>query len=294
MIQKNEFPRKLAGVAPESIRRIIELAVYEDLDGVGDITSNSLLASERNKTIAGAIYAKEEGVICGTEVVKQVYSIVCSSFEIGVETLIGDGGEVKKGDTVVKLRGSAQAILTGERIALNFIGHLSGIATKVHRYTKLIEGTKTKLLDTRKTIPGLRELQKYAVSVGGGYNHRIGLYDMILIKDNHIRAVGSVKEACVKARKEYPYIVIEAEVQDAAQLEDALTSDCDIIMLDNMNNDEVRESLKRIDGKKMVEVSGNVDEKRLVELAEIGVDFVSMGALTHTVKPLDLSLELDS
>lgn len=293
MILRNEFPGKIVVPSPAAVKRLIELAIVEDLDGVGDITSNVLLAVKRSETVRAGIYAKEDGVVCGVPVARQVFRTVSSSIEIDFDPKVSDGQEVRSGDLLIELSGSAQSIVSSERIALNFLGILSGIATKTRRLVRSIEGTKTRLLDTRKTVPGFRELEKYAVVTGGGYNHRIGLYDMILIKDNHIRAVGSVKKACGMAREEYPQIAVEVEVQDRAQLLEALETDCDIVMLDNMDNDEVRESLAIVGGRKAVEASGNVDEKRLTELAALGVDFVSMGALTHTIKPLDISLELD-
>lgn len=283
-----DFPKKITNLNYEKLKHLIELSIKEDFGDKGDITSRTLLKELKNNVEAKVI-AKDNGVICGLEIVNIVYNYI--NPDIKIEIFKKDGDLVSKGDIILKLYGIPLSITEGERISLNFLGMMSGISTKVNRLVELIKGSTTKLLDTRKTLPGLREIEKYAVSIGGGYNHRLGLYDMILIKDNHIAAVGSIKRAVELAKEQFPEnMVIEIEVGNLNQVEEALTTEADILMLDNMNNQMIKEAIKLINNEKYIEVSGNVDENRLIELAEIGVDFVSMGALTHTIKPLDLSL----
>jgi nicotinate-nucleotide pyrophosphorylase (carboxylating) len=288
-----DFPKRIERLSDEMLRSVVHSAIIEDLDGRGDITTTALFGELSEASRTGRIFAKESGIVCGVYVAARVYSMVSSSISIEIEHHKKDGEFVNQGDTLMVIKGKPSAITTGERIALNFLGLLSGISTKVNRYVKLLDGTPTKLLDTRKTLPGLRELQKYAVATGGGYNHRLGLYDMILIKDNHIAAVGSVARAVELAKKAYPMVTVEIETATLEQVAEAVETDADILMLDNMDNDMVREAMKIIDGAKHIEVSGNIDEKRLRELGDIGVDFVSMGELTHTVKNLDLSLLIE-
>lgn len=283
-----DFPKKITNLNYEKLKHLIELSIKEDFGDKGDITSRTLLKELKNNVEAKVI-AKENGVICGLEIVDIVYNYI--NPDIKIEFFKKDGDLVSKGDIILKLYGIPLSITEGERISLNFLGMMSGISTKVNKLVDLIKGSTTKLLDTRKTLPGLREIEKYAVSMGGGYNHRLGLYDMILIKDNHIAAVGSIKRAVELAKEQFPEnMVIEIEVGNLNQVEEALTTEADILMLDNMNNQMIKEAIKLINNEKYIEVSGNVDENRLIELAEIGVDFVSMGALTHTIKPIDLSL----
>jgi nicotinate-nucleotide pyrophosphorylase (carboxylating) len=288
-----DFPKRIERLSDSMMKSVVRLAIIEDLDGRGDITTTSLFAGLNEISRTGRILAKESGIICGTYIAARVYSMVSSSISIDVEHHKKDGDYVEKGDTILVIKGKPSAITTGERIALNFLGLLSGVSTKVNRYVKLLDGSPTKLLDTRKTLPGLREMQKYAVATGGGYNHRVGLYDMILIKDNHIATLGSVKRAVELAKKAYPMVPIEIETSTMEQVAEAVETEADILMLDNMDNTRVREAMKIIDGAKHIEVSGNIDEKRLKELGDIGVDFVSMGELTHTVKNLNLTLLIE-
>ncbi len=285
--KKIDFPKNITSIRPGLLERIVDLAISEDLGSSGDITSQSLF-KDQTKIVSAKIIAKEEGIVCGLDILKYVYSRIDTS--VTVEPYKTDGDIVKKGNVISKISGKALSITMGERIALNFLGMLSGISTKVNRLVKLVHGYPVKLLDTRKTMPGLRELQKYAVNVGGGCNHRLGLYDMILIKENHIFAAGGITEAVRAARANFPDKVIEVETETLDQVKEAMGTDADIIMLDNMNNGMVNEALKIINSGKYTEVSGNIDEKRLVELAGSGVDYISMGSLTHTVKPLDISL----
>jgi nicotinate-nucleotide pyrophosphorylase (carboxylating) len=287
------FPKKIEKLSPFFLKNLIELAVREDLNGIGDITSVTCFKEIKDEIKTAKVIAKEDGIVCGVDVFKTVYETATSSLLTEIEILKTDGSNVRRGETVIRIKGRASSIAVPERIALNFLGLLSGVATKANRLSSSIAHTSAKLLDTRKTIPGLRELQKYAVAIGGGFNHRIGLYDMILIKDNHIRAVGSIGKAVSLAGETYPEIVIEVETGTIAEVEEALKTDADIIMLDNMDNPTVAKALTLIEGEKWVEVSGNIDEHRLVELAQMGVDFISMGALTHSVSPLDFSLLVD-
>lgn len=294
MPKKNiDFPKHIDKLSPNFLKALIELAIQEDLNGIGDITTNAIFKGIETHRKRAKVVTKERGIVCGVEVFKSVYAVAASSIAITITVLKQDGDLVHSGDIILEIEGNSTAITTGERVAINFLGLLSGVATRVNYLTNLIKHTSTRLLDTRKTIPGMRELQKYAVRIGGGHNHRLGLYDMILIKENHIRTVGGIKKAVELARSEYPQIVVEVETATLTDIEEALQTDADILMLDNMDNATVSKAQTIIDGEKWVEVSGNVDEQRLIELAEIGVDFVSMGELTHTVKPLDISLLVD-
>jgi len=278
------FPHQLKSLNGVNIENIITTALREDI-GKGDITSSILTSDKRVKAI---VIAKTGGVLCGLKVFERVYKIIDPEIEIRFKKQ--EGETVNPMAMVVDIVGKASSITTGERVALNFLMFMSGIATRVNQLVKKIRKYPTKLLDTRKTIPGLRELQKYAVAVGGGYNHRMGLYDMVLIKENHINAAGGLKIAVELARTKYANIPIEVEVSNIDEVKEALRTDADIVMLDNFDDALVRKAFSILKDHKYVEISGNVDEKRLVELAKMGVDFVSMGLLTHTIKPMDLSL----
>jgi nicotinate-nucleotide pyrophosphorylase (carboxylating) len=269
------------------IDKIIKNALNEDI-GTGDITTLSTVAPE--ELISGDFIAKEDGVICGLDIVKRVYEIMDET--IVLVCYFKDGNEVKKGDVIAKVGGNAQKILTGERVALNFLQRLSGIAGASRKASELIKGTKTVIADTRKTTPGLRVLEKYAVKTGGGSNHRYNLSDGVLIKDNHIKASGGISKAIEKARAYIPHTLkIEVEVENFEQIKEALKAGADIIMLDNMSIDQMAEAVKLIDGKALTEASGNMGEKDLLKVAETGVDIISIGALTHTVKAMDISLK---
>lgn len=287
--QSINFPKTQDTLNPTVLKKIVEAAVIEDLDGVGDITTLSIMEEDRQHVTA-KIIAKEPGVICGVEVVDKVYGMISSMGEVSIDTHFSDGDSVVCGDEVITLRGSASAILSGERTALNFLGFMSGIASKVREYAALLAGTPTRILDTRKTIPGLREVQKYAVHCGGGNNHRLGLFDMILLKENHIAVAGGITNAVRKAQSLYSGVVIEVEVETLDQVKEAVATAADILMLDNMDNEMIAEALEIVQNEKYIEVSGNITGERLKSLGQLGVDFISMGELTHTVKPLDLSL----
>ena len=269
------------------VEQIITLALNEDI-GTGDITTLSTIPAD--KTATGRFVAKEDMILCGVALAEHIFKRVDPS--IRLEANFNDGDAVKKGDVIAVVSGNAQNVLTGERTALNFMQRLTGIATRTHASVAEIAGTKAKITDTRKTTPGLRVLEKYAVRVGGGTNHRVNLADGVLIKDNHIAVSGGIKNAVKNARAVIPHTLkIEVEVETKEQLSEALDASADIIMLDNMSNDLMRECVGIIAGRALVEASGNMGEKSLREVAETGVDIISIGALTHTVKAADISLK---
>ena len=271
-------------------KELIKLAFEEDLDKIGDITTNSIIpANQEGKAI---LKTKENGVVSGIGIFKDCFEYIDSSVE--VDFSIGDGDKVSFGDVIATMNGKLNSILKAERTALNFIQRSSGISTLTSKFVEKLDGTKTKILDTRKTLPGFRLLDKYAVKMGGGKNHRIGLYDMFLIKDNHIKAAGSIEKAIEKA-KEYKEensldAKIEVEIKNIAEFKVALANSVDIIMLDNMSVEDIGEcvSLNNTDTK--LEISGNVTIDTVGKIANTGVDYISSGALTHSVKGLDLSL----
>ena len=274
----------------ERYEHLIELAFREDFEDFGDITTDGTVPAETEGV--AVLVAKENGILCGLDIFKSVFDKIDNTLDFKID--FEDGDVVKVGEKVLRIEGSLNSILKGERIALNFIQRLSGISTFSNRLAKLVEGTKTEILDTRKTLPGFRLLDKYAVKTGGATNHRIGLYDMFMIKDNHIEAAGSIQNAIAKVKKYKADMnltaQIEVEVKNIDEYLIALAGDVDVIMLDNMDNESIAKCLELNDGKTKLEVSGNVTEERVKELAHIGVDFISLGALTHSVKALDLSL----
>ena len=269
------------------VEQIITLALNEDI-GTGDITTLSTIPAD--KTATGRFVAKEDMIICGIDLAAHIFGRVDPSIELKAN--FKDGDAVKKGDVIATVSGNAQNVLTGERTALNFMQRLTGIATRTHASVAEVAGTNAKITDTRKTTPGLRVLEKYAVRVGGGTNHRFNLADGVLIKDNHIAVSGGIKNAVKNARAVIPHTLkIEVEVETKEQLAEALDAGADIIMLDNMSNDLMRECVGIVAGRALVEASGNMGEKSLREVAETGVDIISIGALTHTVKAADISLK---
>jgi len=262
-------------------------ALTEDL-AAGDLTTELLIPG--SALCRGEFMVKSPGVVAGLHVVEKVFEQIDRG--VSFKALARDGDAVTPGTMVARIEGPARTILTGERTALNFLQHLSGIATITRSIVKKLEGSTITLLDTRKTIPGLRLLEKYAVSVGGGKNHRMGLYDGILIKNNHLRFI-SITEAVGKAKKEAPpHIKVEVEVESPAQLQEALDAGADIIMLDNMEPAMMEKALALIGGKAKVEVSGNITEETLPALLKLPVDYISMGRLTHSAKALDISLKI--
>lgn len=269
------------------VEQIITLALNEDI-GTGDITTLSTIPAD--KTATGRFVAKEDMIICGIDLAAHIFGRVDPSIELKAN--FKDGDAVKKGDVIAIVSGNAQNVLTGERTALNFMQRLTGIATRTHASVAEVAGTNAKITDTRKTTPGLRVLEKYAVRVGGGTNHRFNLADGVLIKDNHIAVSGGIQNAVKNARAVIPHTLkIEVEVETKEQLAEALDAGADIIMLDNMSNDLMRECVGIVAGRALVEASGNMGEKSLREVAETGVDIISVGALTHTVKAADISLK---
>lgn len=268
---------------------IIKNALIEDI-GTGDITTISTVC--KKASASGKFIAKEDGVLCGIDIVKRVFEIVDTN--IVLINYFKDGQTIKCGDIIAEIKGSADSILTGERVALNFLQHLSGIASKTNLCVKAVLGTKAKICDTRKTTPGLRILEKYAVKVGGGSNHRYNLSDGVLIKDNHIKAAGGIKSAVERARAAAPHTLkIEVEVENFDMLAEAIEANADIIMLDNMTISEMRKAVEIVGGKALTEASGNMGEKNLTEVASCGVDLISIGALTHSVKAMDISLKFE-
>lgn len=264
---------------------LFDLAYAEDI-GDGDITTNNLIDPEETKT--ARFVAKEAGVIAGLPVAEMVFRKFDKNLEWNA--LKPDGSEVIPGDIIAEFKGNYRALLTGERKALNFLQRLSGIASYAHLCMKEIEGTKVEILDTRKTLPGYRYLDKYAVRMGGASNHRFGLYDMVMIKDNHIQVAGGITNAVNAIRKRIPKsIKIEVETTTIEQVKEALAADVDIIMLDNMSTDQMKECVKIIDRRSKIEASGNMTIKRIQKVAHTGVDYISIGALTHSVKALDIS-----
>ncbi len=271
----------------KQIERIIIAALQEDI-GAGDITTNLLIAKKQK---AKAFFlAKENGIIAGLNIAKMVFQ------KLGTTTwksYVKDGELVTAGTRIAEVKGSLRALLTGERTALNILQRLSGIATATNNFVTVIKDTDAKILDTRKTVPGLRMLDKYAIKIGGGTNHRIGLFDMVLIKDNHIKAAGSITNAVNKIKKGLTKkIKIEVETRNLEEVREALDCKVEIIMLDNMSVAEMKDAVIIIGGKAKIEASGNVNLQSLRKIAETGVDFISVGVLTHSVKALDISMKI--
>lgn len=270
------------------VKEIIGRALREDV-GTGDITTASIV-SENYVTI-GFIRSKEPGVAAGLEVSGEVFKQLNS--DISFQPRVRDGDRVSAGQLLARVEGDARAILTGERVALNFLQRMSGIATCTAHLAGIIAGEKAKLTDTRKTTPGLRLLEKYAVRVGGGYNHRFGLYDAILIKDNHIKVAGSIAEAVSRSKSRAPHIMgVEVEVESLEGLEEAIRAGADIVMLDNMDLEAIKKAVSISGGRVLLEASGQVHEGTILSIARTGVDLISVGSVTHSAKSLDISLDV--
>ena len=271
-----------------SIQHLIEIALKEDI-GPGDITTDNLI--DPNLEGRGVIIAKEPLVVAGLEIVARVFRHLDSNVILRSE--YKDGDAVEPGDTLADVEGRLRALLSGERTALNFLQRLSGVATFVRSHVNELAGKNSRLVDTRKTTPGWRVLEKYAVRVGGAHNHRMGLYDGVLIKDNHIAACGGIKKAVDRIRSEVSHLSkIEVEVSSLKQVEEALEADADVIMLDNMNVQQIKDAIAHIDGRAVVEVSGNVKKSVLKSLADTGADIISAGALTHSARCVDISMRI--
>ncbi|MFD2170245.1 carboxylating nicotinate-nucleotide diphosphorylase [Tumebacillus lipolyticus] len=270
------------------IERAVRAALEEDI-GSGDVTTNSIVP--KDKEGHATLLAKEPGVIAGLEVAVRAFHQIDPTLEVNV--LVKDGDAVATGTPLMEVAGSARSILIAERVALNFLQRLSGIATRTAKFVELVRYYNAKIVDTRKTTPGLRALEKYAVVVGGGRNHRFGLFDAVLIKDNHIEIAGGVKQAIMAARHQIPHTMrVEVEVESLEQIDEALEVKADIIMLDNMTPDTMREAVEKIAGRAMIEASGGVTEETIIDIAKTGVDYISIGALTHSIRALDISLDI--
>jgi len=271
----------------EELTSMIRQALAEDI-GHGDVTSEALVPSDQVST--ADIRAKQDLVLAGGNVAREVFRSLDAAVEF--ELLVKDAARVKAGAVLAKVSGNTRVLLAGERVALNLLQHLSGIATLTARYVDMLAGTKARMLDTRKTLPGLRQLEKYAVRMGGGENHRFGLYDVILIKDNHIAAVGGIAKAVQRAKKAGHLLKIEVETRTLDEVREALQADVDVIMLDNMSCEMMREAVAMIDGSVPVEASGNVTLDTVRRIAETGVDFISCGGLTHSAPAADISMKI--
>lgn len=276
---------KKSGFNAQEIELIINHAFQEDI-GNGDITTNNIVPE--NKLASASMTAKADGIIAGIDIAEMVFRKLDENLEWNPK--IKDGDSVKKGDVILEIKGTFRALLTGERLALNLMQRMSGIATETAKYVAETKGSKVKILDTRKTVPGLRTFDKYAVKMGGGTNHRIGLYDMVMIKDNHIKMAGTITAAVNQVRKSIPSeIKVEVETTNLHEVEEAVNAGADIIMLDNMSNELMCEAVDLINGKALIEASGNMNLERISDVAKTGVDFISVGALTHSVIALDIS-----
>jgi nicotinate-nucleotide pyrophosphorylase (carboxylating) len=276
----------------DNIINIIKNALHEDIH-TGDITTAAIMKDPAPGR--GIFLLKSSGVIAGLSIAEEVFRIVDASLEFVKQA--EDGEVLKQGTIIAEAKGSIASILTAERTALNFLQRMSGIATAAYNLSSKIRHTKAKIIDTRKTVPGLRLLDKMAVRMGGCSNHRMGLYDMFLIKDNHIAAAGSIAEA-VKACKDYKKenvlnAKIEVEVSGFDELKEAVNSNVDVIMLDNFSVPDMKEAVKIVNGRCLIEASGMINEDTVTAVAETGVDFISVGAITHSVKALDISLEIE-
>ena len=269
-----------------AIRDLLEMALREDI-GTGDITSESVVPA--HVQAVGTIKAKSDGIIAGLDVAAEILRMLDP--EVSFRKLVSDGDQVHSGQELAKAEGKARSILTAERTVLNFLQRLSGIATMTSEYVSAASGYSAKIIDTRKTTPGWRVLEKYAVRVGGGHNHRFGLYDAVLIKENHIAVAGGVAEAVARARERIPHTMkIEVEVETLDQVSEAIESGADIIMPDNMDVGAMAEAVKLINGRVIVEASGGIRLKDIPAIAATGVDLISIGALTNAAPPLDISM----
>jgi nicotinate-nucleotide pyrophosphorylase (carboxylating) len=266
-------------------------ALAEDLAAAGDITTTTTVL--QGTTVGGSIVAREDGVVAGLPVGLRAFHLLDPS--VRVESLVTDGDRVAAGTALASVAGDAHAILAGERICLNLLGHLSGIATVTSQVVALVAHTRAKIVDTRKTTPGLRVFEKYAVRAGGGSNHRFGLYDAVLIKDNHLDAAGGVSQAVKSARAAVGHTVkVQVEVEDSAQLQEAIAAGADAVLLDNMTPEELAAAVAVAGGRCVLEASGGITPENVVAVAESGVDLISLGWITHSAPRWDVALDLDS
>lgn len=268
---------------------IVRAALLEDIGHGGDLTTDAIV--ERDRLASARIVARRPGVIAGVPFAALAFTLIDGDVAIGAR--VREGERVDRDGIVAEISGRARAILTGERTALNLLGRLSGIATATRRLVDLVAGTRARIADTRKTTPGLRALERYAVACGGGSNHRFGLDDAVLIKDNHLAVAGSIHAAVASVRERVGHMVkVEVEVDDLAQLREALAEPIDAVLLDNMTTAELADAVRIVDGAVVTEASGGVNESNVLEIAATGVDIVSVGALTHSAPALDLALEM--
>jgi nicotinate-nucleotide pyrophosphorylase (carboxylating) len=280
-------------LSPLEIQNFVQAALAEDI-GAGDVTT---LATVPEQTQASArIVARERLVVAGLDLARASFHALSSALQIGC--IVADGDQVTAGETLVSIEGSARPMLSGERVALNFLQRLSGIASLTAQFVQAIQGTRATILDTRKTTPGWRRLEKYAVRCGGGQNHRFGLFDMVLIKDNHLAALrhelpSAIAAAVRRAREKFPGLKVEVEADTPAQVEEALHAGADVILLDNMDLEQLRTAVHWINGKAKTEASGGVSLRTVRAIAETGVDFISVGGLTHSALAVDIALDFD-
>jgi len=272
-------------LSAEDVQRVVSLALAEDV-GSGDVTTSSIVPEDARSQ--ASLLVKEAGVVCGLPVAEEVFRALDP--DVSFEPLCADGDVVEWPQSVARVEGSARAVLTAERTALNLVGRLSGIATLTRRFVDAIDGRRAQILDTRKTTPGLRALEKYAVRCGGGRNHRFGLYDAVLIKDNHLAIAGSIRAAVAAARRTGVPVQVEAETLEGVR--EALVARADSILLDNMAPEQLAAAAALVDGRAALEASGGVSLETVRAIAETGVDFISIGALTHSARALDVSLEV--
>ena len=277
-------------VISKQIKKIIETSLAEDI-GTGDITTMAII--RRDKTGHAQAIAKDDFVIAGSDIFIETFLLLDD--KIKVKKLVSDGKRAKKGSIIAEISGSLFHILQAERVALNLFQRMCGIATLTAKFVEAVQGSKVKILDTRKTMPGLRILDKMAVSIGGGFNHRMGLYDGVLIKDNHIAAAGSITAAVDMQRQGLPHTLkIEVETKNIAEVKEALKCGVDIIMLDNMTPDEMKKAAAFVAGRALLEASGNVNLQNVAAIAATGVDLISVGELTHSVRAVDISLKINT
>ena len=272
------------------VDNIIKTALLEDINYC-DVTTDHLIPAEQDGT--ARFVSKADGIVCGTEIAVRVFQILDEN--VSFEILKKDGEEVKKGDVILTLKGKTAVLLKGERTALNLIQHMSGISTAANKYAKIVEGTNASIADTRKTLPGLRPLQKYAVMTGGAKNHRYNLSDAAMLKDNHIDAAGGITNAITKLRSKIGHMTkIEVETRNLDELQEALNAKADIIMLDNMSPALMKKAVEITNGRAILEASGGITDETLRAVAESGVDIISVGALTHSVKAFDISMYIEN
>ena len=267
---------------------IIKTALKEDINYI-DVATDYIIDDEERTS--AYFVSKDEGVVCGIDIAMRVFELLDSSVEYKI--FFNDGSKVKKGDIIAEMSGKTKALLKGERTALNLLQHMSGIATETNKCVNLISGTNASVAETRKTLPGLRPLQKYAVVVGGGKNHRYNLSDAAMLKDNHIDSCGGIENAVKKLHERMGHMVkVEVEVRNFDELNKALNAKADVIMLDNMSCEQMAEAVKMINGRAKTEASGNITYDNILDVAKTGVDVISMGALTHSVKAFDISMKI--